>query len=93
MVAAGLCIALLDPFNASMWTGLNVVTRPFRPQLKYRYTMYYSADHIRSKLSREFSGLAQSATLKKCLYIKALNKLTYDIKIKHNAKKSLAMFE
>tara|TARA_R110001606_G_scaffold79901_3_gene184354 strand:+ start:47711 stop:48619 length:909 start_codon:yes stop_codon:yes gene_type:complete len=68
MVAAGLCIALLDPFNASMWTGLNVVTRPFRPQLKYRYTMYYSADHIRSKLSREFSACAKRNIKKMPLY-------------------------
>lgn len=64
MVAAGLCIALLEPFNAEMWKGLNVVTRPFHPQLNYRYSMYYSADHIRSELSRAFSISARRSMTK-----------------------------
>ncbi|MBM7454979.1 DNA-binding transcriptional LysR family regulator [Oceanisphaera litoralis] len=55
MVAAGLCIALLEPFNADLWQGLNVVTRPFLPQLTYRYSLYYSVDQVRSELSRAFS--------------------------------------
>ncbi len=55
LVATGLCIALLEPFNASMWINKNVVTRPFHPKLQYHYTMYYSANNIRTELSREFS--------------------------------------
>lgn len=68
MVASGLCIALLDPFNANMWKGLNIVTRPFRPQIRYHYAMYYSAEQIRSKLSREFSACAKRNIKKIPLY-------------------------
>lgn len=58
LVANGLCIALLDPFNAHLWPQDKIVIRPFRPGLTYRYTMYYASDRIRSDLSRLFSACA-----------------------------------
>ncbi|NHI00711.1 MULTISPECIES: LysR family transcriptional regulator [Oceanimonas] len=61
MVAAGLCIALLEPFNASLWEGSNLVMRPFAPELKYRYSMYYSAGQVRSELSRAFTLCARDS--------------------------------
>ncbi|WP_458735092.1 LysR family transcriptional regulator [Zobellella taiwanensis] len=61
MVAAGLCIALLEPFNAAMWQSHHLVTRPFHPRLTYRYSLYYSANRVRSELSRAFSISARQA--------------------------------
>lgn len=59
LVANGLCLSLLDPFNAHLWPKDNVVTRPFSPGLEYRYTMYYASDRIRSDLSRHFSACSK----------------------------------
>ena len=64
MVAAGLCIALLEPFNANIYNTQYVTIRPFLPKLRYDYTMYYSAEHIRTKLSREFSDCAKRSIQK-----------------------------
>ncbi|WP_417607074.1 LysR family transcriptional regulator [Oceanimonas baumannii] len=68
MVAAGLCLALLEPFNAPLWEGRNLVIRPFSPQLKYRYSMYYSAGQVRSELSRAFTLSARDSINKLPLY-------------------------
>lgn len=61
MVANGLCIALLDPFNAHLWANDHVVIRPFKPKMEYRYTMYYTSDHIRTDLSKAFSACAKES--------------------------------
>lgn len=55
MVATGLCIAILEPFNAFLWKNQGVETRPFRPSIKYSYSIYYSANQIRTPLAREFA--------------------------------------
>lgn len=64
MVAAGLCIALLEPFNANIYNPKNVTIRPFSPKLRYDYTMYYLAEHTRTTLSREFSDCAKRSIKK-----------------------------
>ena len=60
MVAAGLCIALLEPFNATLWENQGVAIRPFRPHIRYSYSTYYPANQIRTQLSREFAATARA---------------------------------
>ncbi|ODC04776.1 LysR family transcriptional regulator [Terasakiispira papahanaumokuakeensis] len=59
MVAAGLCIAILDPLNVDLWQGLDIVVKPFRPVVQYDYSIYYLKNRVRSELSRAFSLTAK----------------------------------
>ena len=61
LVANGLCIALLDSFSADLWSNSDVVIRPFKPALQYKYSLYYASDRIRTNLSKIFSQRAQES--------------------------------
>ncbi len=64
MVASGLCVAILEPFNAALWENLGVAIRSFRPELRYGYSTYYPANQTRTPLAREFAAIARDFIVK-----------------------------
>nr|WP_067299091.1 LysR substrate-binding domain-containing protein [Marinobacterium profundum] len=41
MIAAGMAVGVLEPFAARVWSGQNIITRPFEPAIYYAYGLAY----------------------------------------------------
>ncbi len=54
LVASGLGVSIVDPFTASYLSGGNVVTRPFKPAVRFEIAAVRPSHHQHSRLCREF---------------------------------------
>lgn len=41
MIAAGMAVAVIEPFSARVWAGAGVITRPFEPAVSYGYDLAF----------------------------------------------------
>ncbi len=55
MVRQGLGIGILEPFSAPFWATQGVEIRPFRPVLRYSYTVSFISNDTRTALAKEFA--------------------------------------
>lgn len=58
MVDAGLGLGIFEPFSYELWSGRNVVAKPFLPKITYSYAAYFPNHRIRSELARAFVDTA-----------------------------------
>ncbi len=56
LVAEGLAVALIEPFAAHLWEKNGVVTRPFVPELRYRYVVAYGSNSAETAVLRKLIG-------------------------------------
>jgi len=54
LVAAGVGVSILEPFSARYWSKHGVVVRPLSIDLRFSYSLFYSADSPISALARQF---------------------------------------
>ncbi|MCG8546741.1 MAG: LysR substrate-binding domain-containing protein [Alphaproteobacteria bacterium] len=64
LVAAGLGVAVVDPFTASSHAKLGICARPFRPAVTYEYGMLYPAQRPRSQLAEAFAAIVRDCAAK-----------------------------
>lgn len=58
MVAAGLGVAVTDPFTARAFAHLGIAIRPFAPAFEYEYGLLFPLRRPRSRLAQEFAEAA-----------------------------------
>ncbi|MGI9421967.1 MAG: LysR substrate-binding domain-containing protein [Hyphomicrobiaceae bacterium] len=59
-VAAGLGIAITDPFTARAAGGSEIVVRPLSPTVHYEYALVFPINRVRSRLADPFAATLQS---------------------------------
>jgi DNA-binding transcriptional LysR family regulator len=59
MVAAGLGVAVTDPFTARAFAALGIAIRPFSPKIEYEYGLLFPLRRPRSQLAKEFAQAVQ----------------------------------
>ena len=59
MIAAGLAVAVLEPFAARVWEGNGVVIRPFEPAIYYPYGLAYPTNARQHKSLYSFTQSIQ----------------------------------
>ncbi|MGO2510288.1 LysR family transcriptional regulator [Marinomonas polaris] len=59
MIAAGLAVAVLEPFAARVWEGNGVVIRPFEPAIYYPYGLAYPTNARQHKSLFSFTQSIQ----------------------------------
>lgn len=60
MVAAGLGVAVTDPFTARAFAHMGIATRPFAPTFEYEYGLLFPSHRPRSRLATEFAEAAHA---------------------------------
>lgn len=58
LVAEGLGVGILEPFSADMWEQAGVVIRPFRPAIRYAFTICFPEHKLGSRMAQDFASLA-----------------------------------
>lgn len=66
LVASGLGITIIDPFTAAFLGGTGVVTRPFKPSIRFDVAVATPSHHQRSRLCQEFIGIMMDQFKKQC---------------------------
>lgn len=64
LVAAGVGVSILEPFSARYWSKHGVVTRPLSLDLRFSYSLFYSADSPISSLARKFADELKTYVLR-----------------------------
>ncbi|MEW6644710.1 MAG: LysR family transcriptional regulator [Pseudomonadota bacterium] len=63
LVAAGLGLAIVDPFTARAAAAPGLVVRPLRPAIELTFGLFFPANRPRSVMVRSFARAAQAAVL------------------------------
>lgn len=58
LVAHGVGVALVDPFTASSFADVGVISRPFNPTIVHQFGMVFPRNLVRSEICREFVNIA-----------------------------------
>jgi len=61
MVSQGLAVGILEPFSAPVWEKTGVLIRPFRPSVKYSFSICFPSFRSRSDLALAMAKMARSA--------------------------------
>lgn len=59
LVAANLAVALIEPFAARTWFNHDVVVRPFRPEVKFRYVIAYPLSQRPTEQVKAFTTIVR----------------------------------
>ena len=60
MVAAGLGVAVTDPFTVRAFAHLGIAVRPFAPTFEYEYGLLFPLHSPRTRLAKEFAETAHA---------------------------------
>jgi len=64
MIAAGLAVGLLEPFAARTWEGRGVITRTFKPAIRYPYGLAYPTNAKHHKSLYNFTEVLKKTSKK-----------------------------
>lgn len=59
MIAAGLAVGIMEPFQAAVWQSQGVVTRPFEPQLHFSYHLAFPTGCRRHRSVHSFAEVVK----------------------------------
>jgi DNA-binding transcriptional LysR family regulator len=64
MIAAGMAVGVLEPFAARVWSGQNIITRPFEPAIYYTYGLAYPTGSRQHRALHSFADTVKRVASK-----------------------------